>query len=761
MLTDGQGEAIALVTTDLFAGSAWIHEAVSAQVAAETGLTTDRILIAASHTHHGPAHLLGTGTMDCLTSPYWRRGPAGCSFDLPTASRIAARLAGGIRTAWRCRRPARVGLGDGLLWGHVWHRAGWTLDAQPTPPATEAGPRGMGTWLSDGLRPPSISTLWADLRAHLPSSPHDRPPCTRLGRPSNAVPALEGCQTPRLDERLADLLRSPRLGTLALGTLSLRRSGEAADQRAVHHRWTDKCLVDPRVRVIWAIDSDNGADIGGFATVAAWSGGLGVGHALYSGDALSFAHQQVRRQLAREGTDAPIGVGGGALAESRLVGRSARPAAGRSIAPTSTVITPHDTADLLDQASPDLQACARRCAEVGNALAGAILEGIQCARTEASASWRLQARMAEPAPARTHLPGRPLNPGPTLGVQGLAQPLVCARDTPWREGLTDRSSWPSDQPKSPLLPWAVPPTLLPVRALALLREDGPSVHIFGAPMVVTSALAAELRDEVRALDAGSDTIVCSAAGDYQGAACTTAEYDAQARTGARTIWGRHTGDLLKHVASELLAAPPPALATEAAFGSRPIHHSGRPVSPRHHPGRGAPVSACVPPNPWTTPHSLPRFEALQVALDSTLADGRLQLVGDKADPWLVTAWDARADDARTPLSDRPIATLFRAAEGGHHALQLGSLVLDDRSLPAFAWRSFGQAGGRWAVAWRLADIEQAVGAVDPTQLAVAPAPWTQKDPPSSGLTLVTLSGRRAVERPTPTARVDPTGASPR
>ncbi|MBW2256872.1 MAG: hypothetical protein JRI25_20075, partial [Deltaproteobacteria bacterium] len=80
LVDDGHGERVALVTTDLHAGTRYLVERLASLVAPSTGLTIDRIVLAASHTHGGPGHIYGGRHFDAMVAN-------GKGFDLVTAPR--------------------------------------------------------------------------------------------------------------------------------------------------------------------------------------------------------------------------------------------------------------------------------------------------------------------------------------------------------------------------------------------------------------------------------------------------------------------------------------------------------------------------------------------------------------------------------------------------------------------------------------------------------------------------------------------------
>ena len=96
LLEDDAGTRLLLVTADLFAGSRYLHEALGIALA-DVGLTTDRILIAASHQHRGPSSILGALSFDRLAGPGWVGEVWDAPFDQRTADGLVQRLERGAR----------------------------------------------------------------------------------------------------------------------------------------------------------------------------------------------------------------------------------------------------------------------------------------------------------------------------------------------------------------------------------------------------------------------------------------------------------------------------------------------------------------------------------------------------------------------------------------------------------------------------------------------------------------------------------------
>lgn len=110
VLTSGD-QAVALVPCDIGAPSLLLQRSVARELARKGGvpLGADRIVLTATHTHAGPAHLFGAGS---YAGPLSTRKPQGTSQEV--VDFLATRIAGAIAEAWGARRPARLG------WRHDW-----------------------------------------------------------------------------------------------------------------------------------------------------------------------------------------------------------------------------------------------------------------------------------------------------------------------------------------------------------------------------------------------------------------------------------------------------------------------------------------------------------------------------------------------------------------------------------------------------------------------------------------------------------------
>jgi neutral ceramidase len=116
LVDDGAGERVAFITTDLHAGTRYLVERLAERVAPTTGLSIDRIVLAASHTHGGPGHIYGARHADAMVAN-------GKGFDLTTTEYLVKRIAEAVEAAHLDLQPARIGYGSHPCWGYLINRS--------------------------------------------------------------------------------------------------------------------------------------------------------------------------------------------------------------------------------------------------------------------------------------------------------------------------------------------------------------------------------------------------------------------------------------------------------------------------------------------------------------------------------------------------------------------------------------------------------------------------------------------------------------
>ncbi|MCI0339712.1 MAG: neutral/alkaline non-lysosomal ceramidase N-terminal domain-containing protein [Planctomycetales bacterium] len=145
---DAGGGLAAVVVADLGHVSAVLHREVARRVAGTTGLTADRLLLAATHTHSGPAGYAAAAWYNALGSP---RIPSG--FDPALADFLAGRIARAIERAFGERgaglSPAVLRVGSVRVPGLTRNRSPEAFLRNP-----EASPDAPG-----GRAPPVDETL--------------------------------------------------------------------------------------------------------------------------------------------------------------------------------------------------------------------------------------------------------------------------------------------------------------------------------------------------------------------------------------------------------------------------------------------------------------------------------------------------------------------------------------------------------------------------------------------------------------------------
>lgn len=115
-LNDGKGDSVALVQTDLTAGSLLLHHKVAEAVARRTHLKPGDIAITASHSHSAPVNFFDNDFYNKHTS-------SGAGLDPRFLEFAVQRIAQGIVEAYETRRPARVATGRKDIYGYNRNRS--------------------------------------------------------------------------------------------------------------------------------------------------------------------------------------------------------------------------------------------------------------------------------------------------------------------------------------------------------------------------------------------------------------------------------------------------------------------------------------------------------------------------------------------------------------------------------------------------------------------------------------------------------------
>src|SRR4029453_15416369 len=115
-LEDARGEHVVLVQCDLGAISALLHLQVARAIVQETGISVDRLLIGATHTHAGPGGYFGV-----VYYNYWGSNRPG--YDPHIVTFLTERIASAVLAAYRTRAPAKIAIGYTAIFGLTHNRS--------------------------------------------------------------------------------------------------------------------------------------------------------------------------------------------------------------------------------------------------------------------------------------------------------------------------------------------------------------------------------------------------------------------------------------------------------------------------------------------------------------------------------------------------------------------------------------------------------------------------------------------------------------
>lgn len=108
--------SIALVATDLLAGSSIVHHLVAQEVASDTDVRLPGLFLGATHTHAGPGQHSGSEFMN-------RHAANKSGFDPAYTDFLVRRISGAVREAVAGRVPARLAFGSTEVWGFTRNRS--------------------------------------------------------------------------------------------------------------------------------------------------------------------------------------------------------------------------------------------------------------------------------------------------------------------------------------------------------------------------------------------------------------------------------------------------------------------------------------------------------------------------------------------------------------------------------------------------------------------------------------------------------------
>jgi len=115
-LEDARGEHVVLVQCDLGAISALLHLQVAHAIVQETGVSVDRLLIGATHTHAGPGGYFGAAY-------YNNWGSDRSGYDPHIVTFLTQRIANAILAAYRTRAAAKLAIGHTQIYGLTHNRS--------------------------------------------------------------------------------------------------------------------------------------------------------------------------------------------------------------------------------------------------------------------------------------------------------------------------------------------------------------------------------------------------------------------------------------------------------------------------------------------------------------------------------------------------------------------------------------------------------------------------------------------------------------
>jgi neutral ceramidase len=116
VLEDVTGERVAFVVADLAVISLLLQRSVAQRIAGTTGIGADRLMLAATHTHAGPAHFIGVIQFDM-------HGSSVTGFDTTMVTFLADRIGRAVTDAVADLRPARLGTAAIPIWGYTRNRS--------------------------------------------------------------------------------------------------------------------------------------------------------------------------------------------------------------------------------------------------------------------------------------------------------------------------------------------------------------------------------------------------------------------------------------------------------------------------------------------------------------------------------------------------------------------------------------------------------------------------------------------------------------
>jgi len=682
LIEDDQGNRAALIAADLHAGSRYLHERLGARMA-DIGLSTERIFIAASHTHRGPSSIYGNHSYDRLAGPAWVNRNWTQHFDQVTADALSDRIEAGVRSILgpASRTPdlvtlrrAKLGLAGPLIWDWSVNRSGAALDGEQTtddpddyqwsdPPAlSDADRLRIGTRLTASSPP-----AWIGQGAPSGTPPFKSGFLTPNPPGSWQQKGPNGAVTPADPNTLEDLVKN------AFGNGKLKPFVDLAHikihsrRRSLPQSPLDPAMVDARIHLLVARERNpNGTAgplIGAFGTVNATPSLLGPRHAVYCADANGYASSWARENLS---TPVPVGLGGGVVGDANLKPR------GMDL-------------DGLKRTGKKLDGAVQMVRTVGRAMGEALLDVLDRQALAYADDLTLSFAYEDYDPVASGCDSQGILGAPALGGSELADSPL---STIFKEGTREKPPYLAQQgPKARLPRLASPPNPVPLRLLTLSQPGGEWWSLAACPAEMSQMLAARVRDTVTA--GAWPLTVISPSGGFASYAGTRWEYVAQAYEGAATLYGRYFGAALTTRFGALpTASPTGSAAFTSTPGSLPLRLGTRGERKKDRPNQfSADIALHGSVLGKLRSHHKPEFKAFIDGTDLVL---RGSIYGEAPTG---PVWDGPWVGAGLVTPNHSAVTRLLLSPSG--------LPADDRSLTALIWCDVRKKRNRWLVELRV------------------------------------------------------------
>lgn len=560
LVEDTAGVRVLLVAADLHAGTRYLHEKLGRELA-DVGLSTDRIVICASHTHRAQASIYGNHSFDRLTGPAWLNHWS-AHFDQPRADALIAALEAGTRAilgpAARTPdlvtlRPGELALTAPTLWGWNINRTPGALDGllsplQPwdflwsdPPKLTDAQKRQLGERFTGSSPPAWIGTD----PAVPPFQPGDLlPPVARTVDTSHPPEVRSTLRYRTVETEFHDFLSGHPVDPLH----ALLRVSVGA-RRKLKPSALDPALMDSRLHTLVAREVATGEPIGVLGWMSATPSLISGKQAVFSSDCFGYAARVLRAQVA-----VPAGIAGGALGDGNMAPRGW-------------------TLDQVRAQKDSLDGGRSMVRSVGEALGAAFLSTLS-----APLAFRSDLTMTT---AYADLDANTIdtfafNSAPALAGSELADSVL----TFIGEGRRSAKKYADVQaPKARFARFESPPAVFPLRRIDFHTPTAPWWTLVALPMECSVPLGADIQAR---LGGGSHPVtLTSPAGEFAGYAGSPWEYIAQGYEGGSSYYGMWAGwKLLEAVDTGLSAAQPLGDAvmtgTASVLPLRIGHNAGKP-----------------------------------------------------------------------------------------------------------------------------------------------------------------------------------------